>query len=223
MNLTPQISLRTFSNDQWVLDKVLYGNFYRIKDIPQDKAVIDIGAHIGYFSILAAMKGAKKIYAYEPFLENYEMLISNIKDLQNKIIPYSLGIYTTDAYIKINYPEFKNNFYDFNNLNIEQNVEFYRTYCLPLDKILEQYEDSFHLLKISIGYAENEILRKCKNIDRFENICGETTCELEDLQKTTEYLKSKGFKDSWFSQTEEETYIFLFSKEDANSAFDIAR
>jgi FkbM family methyltransferase len=222
MNTPPQINLRTFTNDQWVLDKVLYGNFYKIKGLPNDKAVMDIGAHIGYFSILSVLKGAGKVYAYEPFVENYELLINNIKDYKKQIIPYSIGVYPTESNIKINYPVFnKENYYDFNNLPIEQSQDFYRTLCLPLDKILQQYDDSFSLLKISLGYAENEIIRTCENINKFENICCETQCEPQEVQKTLEYLGSKGLKDSWFTQTDEETFVFMASKDKKNSVFEL--
>ena len=46
--MTPEISLRTFTDDQYVLDKVFYANNYRLKQLPEKEkvTVVDIGSHI---------------------------------------------------------------------------------------------------------------------------------------------------------------------------------
>ena len=58
--MTPEITLRTFTDDQYVLDKVFYANNYRLKKFPEDEKVVivDVGAHTGFFSLLCAMRGA---------------------------------------------------------------------------------------------------------------------------------------------------------------------
>jgi FkbM family methyltransferase len=56
--------------------------------------VIDIGAHIGAFSIFAAKQAKRgQVYAYEPHPENFKLLKTNIKlnNLKN-IEPSSLGV-----------------------------------------------------------------------------------------------------------------------------------
>lgn len=45
---------------------------------PED-IVVDIGANIGVFTLFAACKTRNKIYAYEPFPENFEILNRNIQ------------------------------------------------------------------------------------------------------------------------------------------------
>lgn len=66
-----------------------------INKIKKESVVIDIGGQIGVFSIYAALKNKDvKVYSYEPFEENYEILKKNISlnKLQNKIIPIKLGV-----------------------------------------------------------------------------------------------------------------------------------
>lgn len=50
--------------------------------------VMDIGAHIGYFSILfSEIVGSKgKVFAFEPCPENYSLLINNISNAKNNVI-----------------------------------------------------------------------------------------------------------------------------------------
>src|SRR3989344_7237302 len=57
----------------WLLG--VYEKYYRIRS--GDK-VVDIGASIGAFSVLAAQRGAR-VYAYEPTPRSFELLTRNIK------------------------------------------------------------------------------------------------------------------------------------------------
>ena len=57
----------------WLMD--MYEKHYRIQ--PGDK-VVDIGASIGAFSVLAAKRGAR-VYAYEPTPRSFSLLAQNIK------------------------------------------------------------------------------------------------------------------------------------------------
>ncbi len=63
-------------NDIWIRNTYLPEGFA----IGESDTVVDIGAHIGVFSILAA-KFAKRgrVYSYEPFPENFRMVMENIR------------------------------------------------------------------------------------------------------------------------------------------------
>lgn len=57
--------------------------------------ILDIGAHIGVFSIYAARQiKNSSIFAYEPLDENYDLLYSNIEinKLNKRVHPYKLGV-----------------------------------------------------------------------------------------------------------------------------------
>ncbi len=64
------------------------------RGVLKDSIVVDIGANIGAFSLLAAQMSAKKIYAYEPNQKAFIVLQKNIllNGLQHIIIPYRLAL-----------------------------------------------------------------------------------------------------------------------------------
>ncbi len=47
--------------------------------IEENDVVVDIGANIGVFTIYAAFRTKNRVYAYEPFQDNYEALGQNIQ------------------------------------------------------------------------------------------------------------------------------------------------
>ena len=63
--------------DRYVMRDMFKRNYARIPKNP--KTVIDIGAHIGLFTLAAIRAGAEKVYAFEPEEFNYELLCHNIK------------------------------------------------------------------------------------------------------------------------------------------------
>ena len=67
--------------------------------IKPGSVVIDVGANIGIFSLYAARSGAKRIYAFEPNRESFEVLVQNIKanDLENIIIPFNVAVGSNDG------------------------------------------------------------------------------------------------------------------------------
>ena len=77
-----KIMLRTNSTDLMALTHVWLIGEYSKHDfqIKKTDVVIDVGAHIGLFSLYASQHCTKgKIFAFEPIKENYEILESNKK------------------------------------------------------------------------------------------------------------------------------------------------
>jgi FkbM family methyltransferase len=70
------ISLQPENSEQYFVDAVRHLEYYTG---PLD-TVVDIGAHIGSLSLMAADRGAKQIVAVEPMSENFKNLIANIND-----------------------------------------------------------------------------------------------------------------------------------------------
>ena len=92
---------RAGGSDAGIINEVWLKNRYTPAgdEIQEGDVVVDIGAHIGAFSILAAIsaKGVK-VYSYEPFPQNFNMLTHNIalNGLEN-VKPISAAIASTRA------------------------------------------------------------------------------------------------------------------------------
>lgn len=82
-----------------VFIKKEYGN------IAKDSTILDLGANIGTFSVYASIAGAKKIHAYEPNTEAYDLLCKNIElnNLLNIVIPHKKAI-SSISYTQVKFP-----------------------------------------------------------------------------------------------------------------------
>ena len=60
----------------WLIEEYKKENF----EIKSNDVIIDVGAHIGLFTIYASQFCTNgKIYSFEPIVDNYELLLENIK------------------------------------------------------------------------------------------------------------------------------------------------
>lgn len=74
--------IRGGSTDRFIFNEVWLHKSYIPKgfEIKPNDIVVDIGAHAGIFTILASYYAQNgKIYSFEPFKENYDLLLENIK------------------------------------------------------------------------------------------------------------------------------------------------
>lgn len=184
--MTPEVVTRSFSNDNFVLDNVFFENFYKIKGSKDNKKVfVDIGAHAGYFAFTALTLGARKVYAFEPYIDNFNTLLKNCynPNFNGKITPYQVGVYTKPMTGHFSAPQLVNGIYfDFAavGLSTENQNSCYPCQCVTLATILNDYcfSEQIDVLKINIGYAEKEILLEASSWlgQRVKAICGEVTC-----------------------------------------------
>lgn len=100
-----KITLRVNSTDLmafthvWLIQEYSAPGF----ELHDDDIILDIGAHIGLFSLFASQFCKNgKIFCFEPIKENYEQLMNNIKinDIKN-IVPFNYAVSSKTGKIKI--------------------------------------------------------------------------------------------------------------------------
>jgi FkbM family methyltransferase len=86
-------TFRSDTNDLGIIQHVFEKNAYKLPNNMEGKIVIDIGAHIGSFSLLAATRGAK-VFSFEPEKNNFTILEKNIENnnLKDQIIAENVAV-----------------------------------------------------------------------------------------------------------------------------------
>jgi len=90
-----KIKTRAHTIDKSIFAEVALGDIYSPKwlRLKEDATIIDVGAHIGIFSIIAASKARKGlVYAIEPSKENYSILLDQIKMNNVNIKPFNIAL-----------------------------------------------------------------------------------------------------------------------------------
>jgi FkbM family methyltransferase len=82
------LKTRSASVDKNIIFEILIDNVYTPKgfEINKKDTIVDVGAHIGVFSVYAATLATQgKVFAIEPMANNYSLLLANISlnNLQN--------------------------------------------------------------------------------------------------------------------------------------------
>ena len=227
--MTPEITLRTFTDDQYILDKIFYANNYRLKnfaDDDNDVCVVDVGAHAGYFSLLCLLRGAKKVYSIEPFADNFRVLNKNLEAFAERLTTLKMGVYTESKFANISYPPPENNFFYLSHINFHDGGDSPKelaNFC-TLDELLNSInEEKVTLLKLHLGYAESDILISSDRLDKCEYVCGETSASPEKMRELIAHMGEKGFEDSFLAESKEQegTHLFLFAKDKCENLFNL--
>ena len=92
-----KFKVRRWAREMQTILEVYRGRVYHkyLDRLKQGSVVIDIGANIGAFSILAATYcPGVRVYSYEPFRESWELLKDNValNGLEESIKPLNLGV-----------------------------------------------------------------------------------------------------------------------------------
>ena len=133
------------------------------------KDVIDIGANIGDTAIYFALKGARHVYAFEPYPYSYGLAQKNIKAnrLNNKITIINEGCGGKSSYIRIN-PNYRNT----KGSDLRQYIEGKKIKIVTLNEIIKRFHIDNAILKVDCEGCEYAFLLNAKKklFENFEQI-----------------------------------------------------
>lgn len=186
----------------------MFGETWHDKDydvpklpIRQEDVVIDIGANQGFFTCYAAYKGAK-VYAFEPFIDSFQTLISNVKinGLGSYVVAKPWAISEFDGFLELicsdnlgggmntTHTEFAKNV----KLPVSKSTE---VPCFSLPSIIEKFSiNRIRLCKLDCEGAELEILKQLevRHLSIIDSFVIEYHLEAYPLSKLVNLLMSWG-------------------------------
>ena len=197
---------RPKTGDSKVFREIFIEKQYTSLDGRKDSIIVDIGAHIGLFSIYAATRKGntiEKIYAFEPLKENFEVLKKNIhrNKFDGRIIPVNKAIYKVDGKISLfSEPAKQDLKYHKTSVYSDRNKEQQKVAdvdCITLKTMFDEYDiERCDLLKIDCEGSEYDILLTAdiSTMSKIQEIVLEyhsfTTHSVSDLQ---DFLVKSGF------------------------------
>ena len=158
-----KIKIRTNSTDIMQLATVWLVEDYKISgfEVKEDDVIIDIGAHIGLFSLFASQYCKNgKILCYEPVKENFEILIENLElNKINNIAPFNFAVSKNDEKTKMYL-----NSDDSAHSIFSSGENFVEVESTTIKTIFDENNlDHCNLLKLDCEGAEYEIIESIPN------------------------------------------------------------
>ena len=194
-----RIKIRVRSTDLMALTNVWMINEYDVEDfeINTNDTVIDIGAHIGLFSLLVSqLCKTGKILSFEPVSENFNLLVSNLKlnHIEN-ILPFNMAVSKNSGRLDL----FLNNDQSAHNI-FSKSSESISVESTSLQKIFDENKiSSCKLLKLDCEGAEYQIIDSLPSeyLDKIQNIVMEyhlADTKPELVKSLILKIKNAGFK-----------------------------
>ncbi|MDI6722718.1 MAG: FkbM family methyltransferase [Candidatus Aenigmarchaeota archaeon] len=175
-----------------------------LSQLSENPVIIDIGAHIGTFSIYAIKKiPAATIYSFEPHPDNYEILMKNIRmnGFERSIMPFRLAVFNKKGNLNL---YFRKRYTAGCTLIKEKNNEHIKVKCITIKDIFDSKKiDRCDLLKLDCEGVDYKIIASIpKNyFKRIKFIQAEfhTKKELELMSKA---LQNNNFRTDikWFTK-----------------------
>ena len=207
------IKIRKNSTDLMALTNVWLFEEYKKEgfEIKQNDVIIDIGAHIGLFSLYVSQFCTNgKIFSFEPVKENFELLCSNLeKNNLERVNSFNSAVSKSNTFVKM----FINNDEAGHSIFSKTSTEI-KLKSITLQKIFDDnYIKNCNLLKLDCEGAEYEIIETLPNeyFNKIEKIVMEyhlSNSNPELISQLKEKLISQGFEIEIFPSTKGMGMIF---------------
>jgi len=197
------------NNDTNIKSSIIFENLNRklfFKD--KNKIFIDIGANIGFYSILAIKKHYEEIYSIEANKNTFKYLKKNIelnKSLKNKVFNYAIGEKKEEAYIT-------NNIFHTGGNEINFDKKGIKTKIISLDEFIREQNikiSNIGFIKIDIEGYEIKAIKGMKKI--LKNMATDTYILIESFDKNYKVVKKEMMKNN-FNIIDKVGKNYLFKK-----------
>ena len=146
---------------------------YLIRNLHREATFLDIGAHYGYFTLIAAhiIELENSIYSFEPSSKSFAILQSNTSS-SSKIKIFNKAV--ADSNSTIDFYEFTNLYSEYNSIDISQfegepwfkenGPKKVTVETISIDTIHEQFHFIPSIIKIDVEGAELEVIKGATNL-----------------------------------------------------------
>lgn len=201
----------TNKNEIYIINEIWnIGTYnYLSRFITDNSIVIDIGANIGIFSIKAA-KSAKnvKVFSFEPFEENFEMLKKNVhlNSLQDNIRIVRKAVAGKPGELELFYQSQNSGIVSMHQNKDNKSLKSFKVPAITLENIFKEYDiEECQFLKIDCEGAEEVILLNTPK-DLFKRIKSITiewhhTLNSISVEEFKNFLEERGYKTLYHSPT----------------------
>ena len=189
-------------------------------DIYPEDVVLDLGGHIGTFTVLAGSKATSgKVFAFEPMKDNFDILLSNIKlNSLNNVVTENIAISnengsrtfylsSPEAGKKVGYCTGGHSF--FQSKNREEKI---KVVTKTLESIINKYSiDHIDYLKLDTEGAEFDILYSAPKevLQKIDKIVMELhPMEDNTKEKMLDFLEKAGYKNTIDKYGETEYMVY---------------
>jgi len=188
LNLSNLIKTRLISGLLGISEPPVFAIFNRL---PKGSVVIDVGAYIGYYSLLSIAKKASEVIAIEPNPKNYERLLNHIKRFPNSIaVNAAVSDESGVAKLYLGPTEVTHSIINKSGVAIE-------VACIALDELIRKFGvKKVDLIKIDVEGAELKVL---KGAEKSLGIAKQVVIDMHFSPNSVEYqeiialLNRKGF------------------------------
>ena len=196
-----EVLLRPYRMDLAIAQEISAAGIYTKHQPAGGKVVvIDLGAHIGLYSLLAAHHSAAIIHAYEPQTENFLLLVKNIarNNLQERIHPHMLAVAGKAGPRKLFLDQGNNTGGHSINQKPVGSSEYITVECVTLPQVLDEVlgaeKPERCMVKIDVEGAEGEILLNTPPgyLDKIDAMIVEFH-RYGQYKEVREYLERNGF------------------------------
>jgi FkbM family methyltransferase len=205
---------RIGTSDEFVVDEVIKGNTYRKLKITSKDIILDCGLNIGMFTTYALLKGAKKVYGYEPEPDNFKLAKHNIKlnglvkgfKLYNKAV---IGNNDKERRFSINVKKNKGA----HSLVSKRGRTHILVRCSNINKILKRVRPT--IIKMDIEGGEYECIKAVKSFAGVKQFILEFHhAHLNDIKTRTKYreiikILKKHFKTVEYREETKKAWVTL--------------